>query len=400
MMAYGSFPKVSKQGIPSSTLVISSLAFVWLLTACGPKISQIHPPVAKTGETVTIRGSQLTAAANDPKSVTFGGVAVPHADITRKGNDLEVVVPTGASSGLASVTTHYVGSSIPGGTASYPFTVVNSEFTEQEWNGAPVAANAAGTADRIEGVLATAAGDADWFAVSTGAGGSWANTLEIVVQATGVPTGATLRFTLYDGLGTPGTYLNYAWVDGSGRSNIWTTRAPGQNLYLQIHLVGTTPNPAPNISYTIDVARSPVTDVNEPDNVKASATALAGSSSVASFLSYLCSRYDGPTTWTGGRDWFSFPPNGSTAISAMVLDAGLQPPDGVYIEIFDNAGGYRGGMPGNSDFGIFDLQLSSGEKANGTWHLSIDESSYYMQPWGSGPAPRGCKLPYQLLVFF
>lgn len=93
-----------------------------------PSITKFDPQKGPEGTEVVIEGENFNAAAAK-NTVKFAGVAVPTADITvDSGTRLKAKVPTGARTGLISVTT-------PGGTASSKenFEVIPGGVTVARW---------------------------------------------------------------------------------------------------------------------------------------------------------------------------------------------------------------------------------------------------------------------------
>lgn len=103
---FGAQPGKGSSGIPDFLAILTGgSALVYTLNkaaaANGPSITDVQPPTARMGDTVTVTGTNLLppAADNAKPKVTVGGVAVPDASVTLPGfpDTIAIVVPAPAT---------------------------------------------------------------------------------------------------------------------------------------------------------------------------------------------------------------------------------------------------------------------------------------------------------------
>lgn len=369
------------------------------LAACSPTITDLTPAAGAPGDTVVISGGRLTSGASNPVGVDFNGTAA--TTFAAAGATVQATVPAGATSGPVHVTTGRVDMMAPGGTATspYDFTIVQTIFAETEPNDSRAAAGNAGMADVLQGSVSDT-DPADWFKISSGAAGPWGYAVEIVVQPQTLPPGVTLRVDMEGYRSDLSAIGSLATYHDTGTYTLWTTQAPGTDIYFNVHASGST-SESYNSGYVLTIARIPITDGNETDDTLAAANTIAMVDGQGSHTSsYLCTIMQGGGD-VGMQDFYSFAGGDATQISLIVATPSLNAADGVYVELYDSVDGYRGGGAGNPSAVSHVYTLPVGETATGTWKIEVTNAWDHYATAGAGPAdqiPLSCKAPYRVTI--
>ena len=371
---------------------------LFLLAGCAPTITNLEPSVGTPGDKILITGGKLTAGGINPSSIDFNGTPTKFKAV---GNDIEAQVPIGATTGPIHVKTSYVDFYSPGGTATSPFdfTVEKSTFTEKENNDTRKTANNASLAQTIKGST-TDTDKADWFKITSGPSGPWGYGIEIVVEPKNLPKGVLLRVDMegyradLKAVGHLNTYHdNKAFT-------LWTTHAPNTDIFLNVYWAGST-SKSFEAGYTLKIARFKISDTNEDDNSFKTAKEIKMSDGMGAHnTSYLCNIFKGGDD-VGMKDFYFFNPGGATQISLVVLSPSLNQQDIVYVNLYDNTKGYRGGNAGNYGAANFNLKLTKGEEALGQWYIAVTNAWDHYASAGAGPKdamPLSCKAPYTIMV--
>jgi hypothetical protein len=368
-----------------------------LLSGCSPTIDNLAPSVGYPGNKILITGTNLTTGGSNPLTVDFNGVM---ANFQPVGNDVEATVPQGATTGPVHVTTSYVSSYYPGGTAVSPFdfTVISSAFLEQESNNTRATANNAYLAQAING--STTDTDTDWFRINSGSFGPWGYGIEIVAEPTNLPVGVSLRVVIEgyrSDLNAIGHLVTY---DDNKPFTLWTTHAPGTDIFLNVYWVGST-SQSFTADYTLKISRIAITDTNEADDSFGAAKEIAMVNGIGHHeTSYLCNIFKGGED-VGMKDFYFFDPNGATQIGIVVGTPPLDASDGVYVHLYDSTQMHRGGAQGTNIGANYNLTLTGGETATGQWYIEVTNAWNHYVTNGAGPSdkmPLSCKAPYAITV--
>ncbi len=369
-----------------------------LLAACAPTINDLEPSSGVSGDKILITGGKLTVGGKNPSSVDFNGTA---AKFKAVGNDVEAEVPIGATTGPVHVKTGYVDFYSPGGTATSPFdfTVIIKTFSETETNDTQKTANDTGLAQLIKGSI-TDTDKADWFKVTSGPSGPWGYAIEIVAEPKNLPTGVSLRVDMEGYRADIKAVGNLTTYKDSKSFTLWTTHAPNTDIFLKVSWVGS-PSTSFTTDYTLKIARIKISDTNEADDTFKNVKGITMVNGMGTHnTSYLCNIFKGGED-VGMQDFYSFNAGGATQISIVVISPPLDMSDGVYVDLYDNAQGYRGGAKGNYVVANLDYVLTGGEQALGTWYIEVTNAWDHYASAGAGPTdemPLSCKAPYTILV--
>ena len=391
---FGNRPRIKGRRLVACGLALG----VFALGGCAPKIDNLSPATGSPGNKVLITGSKLTPKGAGAPTVDFNGTSA--ASIV-KGTAVEATVPAGATTGPVHVKVPYVDLMSPGGTATspYDFTVVSTKFSESEPNDKRSAANKAGLADAITGSV-TSTDPADWFCVKSGKAGPWGYGVEITAKPKNLPPGVSLRVDIETFRKDIGAIGNLTTYHDDKDFSLWTTQAPGTDLFINVSTVGST-SASYKADYELFVAHIPIKDAQESDdtlNASTSVTMIQGRGQVNDVN--LCNIMKGGVD-IGMSDFFAFAGNDAKKITVIVVSPPLDPSDGIQVYLFDNAKGNQGGVVGNNVAFNYTWTLASGQKATGTWYLQVTNAWDHYATAGAGPTdrmPTSCKGPYTLSI--
>lgn len=371
---------------------------LFLLVGCAPTITSLKPSAGTPGDKILITGGKLTVGGKNPSSVDFNGTA---ATFKAVGNDVQAQVPKGATTGPVHVKTSYVDFYSPGGTATSPFdfTVVKSPFMEKEKNDTQKTANNASLAQIIKGSI-TDTDKADWFKINSGPSGPWGYGIEIGAEPKNLPKGVSLRVDMEGYRADLKAVGNLNTYHDDKAFTLWTTHAPNTDIFLNVYWSGST-SKSFKADYILKIARVNISDTNEDDDTINTAKEIKMSDGFGVHkTSYLCNIFKGGED-VGMKDFYFFKPGGATQISIVVVSPPLNQKDGVYVDLYDNVKGYRGGDAGNYVAASFNLKLTGGEKALGQWYIEVTNAWDHYASAGAGPKdemPLSYKAPYTIMV--